>query len=75
MPVSVGEPGAVWELDPVLQAAQITVRLPTAIQRLTAATDPSLHSMPDGFRYADTGRVLGIPVPDRWDALHDILAS
>jgi hypothetical protein len=62
VPVSVGEPGAVWELDPVLQAAQITVRLPTAIQRLTAATDRSLHSIPGGSGCADTGRVLGIPV-------------
>src|ERR1035438_8687095 len=62
VPVSAGEPGAVWELDPVLQAAQITVRLPTTIQRLTAATDRSLHSIPGGSGCADTGRVLGIPV-------------
>jgi hypothetical protein len=62
VPVSVGEPGAVWELDPVLQAAQVTVRHPTAIRRLTAATDRSLHSIPGGSGCADTGRVLGIPV-------------
>ena len=62
MPVSVGEPGAVCELDPVLQAVQSTMRLPTAIQRLTAATDRSLHSIPGGSGCADTGRVLGIPV-------------
>jgi len=40
LPGSVGEPGTVRELNPVLHAAQITVRLPTAIQRLIAATDP-----------------------------------
>jgi hypothetical protein len=38
------------------------VRLPTAIQRLPAATERSLHSIPGGSGCADTGRVLGIPV-------------
>jgi hypothetical protein len=60
VPVSVGEPGAVWELDPVLQAAQITVRLPTAIQRLTAATNRSLHSIPGGSGCADARHALGL---------------
>jgi hypothetical protein len=45
VPLLVGEPCEVCKLAPVLQAAQSAVRLPTAIQPLTLATDQSLHSI------------------------------
>lgn len=44
VPLSAGEPCEVCKLAPVLQAAQSVVRLPMAIQRLTLATEQSLHS-------------------------------
>jgi len=44
VPVSAGEPCEECTLAPILQAAQSTIRLPTATHRLTLVTGQSLHA-------------------------------